>query len=123
MKEFDVALKAVVDGLRSIAQGVEKLAEKLEESTPKKQAKSKPPRKTAVKPKKAAPKIAPVKKALKETAANSVLKIIAGSKKGINSATLMKKTGFDRKKIANIVFKLRKQGKIKSVDKGVYTKV
>jgi predicted Rossmann fold nucleotide-binding protein DprA/Smf involved in DNA uptake len=123
MKEFDVALKAVAEGLRTIAQGMEKIAEKLEDSTPKKQAKAKPVRKAAAKPKKAAPKKAPVKKALKETAADTVLKIIAGSKKGVNSATLMEKTGFDKKKIANIVFKLRKQGKIKSVDKGVYTKV
>ena len=44
------------------------------------------------------------------------------SKKGVNSATLVKKTGFDNKKIANIVFKLRKQGRVKSVDRGVYTK-
>jgi hypothetical protein len=101
---------------------MEKIAEKLEDSTPKKQAKSKPARNTVAKPKKAALKKAPVKKALKETAAETVLKIIAGSKKGVNSATLMDKTGFDKKKIANIVFKLRKQGKIKSVDKGVYTK-
>jgi predicted Rossmann fold nucleotide-binding protein DprA/Smf involved in DNA uptake len=122
MKEFDVALKAVAEGLRTIAQGMEKIAEKLEDSTPKKQAKSKPARNTVAKPKKAALKKAPVKKALKETAAETVLKIIAGSKKGVNSATLMDKTGFDKKKIANIVFKLRKQGKIKSVDKGVYTK-
>jgi len=113
-----VAWKAVAEGLRTIAQGMEKIAEKLEDSTPKKQAKSKPARKTVAKPKKA-----PVKKALKETAADTVLKIIAGSKKGVNSVTLMEKTGFDKKKIANIVFKLRKQGKIKSVDKGVYTKV
>ena len=132
MKEFDVALKAVAEGLRTIAQGVEKIAKKLEESTPKKQAKAKPARKTAPKPKKAAPKKtaakkpapkkAPVKKAVKETAADTVLKIITGSKKGIDSATLVRKTGFDKKKIANITFKLRKQGKIKSVDKGVYTK-
>jgi hypothetical protein len=121
MKEFDVALKAVAEGLRTIAQGMEKIAGKLEDSVPKKQSKTKP-KKTADRkpaPKKAAPKKAP---AAKETAADTVLKIIAGSKKGVNSATLMEKTGFDKKKIANITFKLRKQGKIKSVDKGVYTK-
>ena len=35
MKELDVALKAVVEGLRVLAQGVEKIAEKLEGSVPK----------------------------------------------------------------------------------------
>ena len=125
MKEFDVALKAVAEGLRTIAQGMEKIAEKLEVSTPNNQAKAKPGRNAAAKPKKAAPrkaapKKAPAKKAVKETAANAVLKIITRSKNGVDSATLAKKTGFDKKKLANIVFKLRKQGKVKSVGRGVY---
>ena len=130
MKDFDVALKAVVEGLRSIAQGVEKMAEKLEKSSPKKQAKAKPARKAATKPKKAAPKKvapkkAPAKKApaKKATAADTVLALINRSKKGVDSATLSDKTGFDKKKVANIVFKLRKLGKIKSISKGVYARV
>lgn len=127
MKEFDVALKAVAEGLRTIAQGVERLAEKLEDSAPKGQPKAKPARKAAAKPKKTAPKKAAPKKetpkkAAKVTAADTVLAIINRSKKGVDSETLVEKTGFDKKKIANIVFKLRKQGKIKSVGKGVYTK-
>jgi predicted transcriptional regulator of viral defense system len=36
-------------------------------------------------------------------------------------AMLREKTGFESKKIANILFKLKKQGRIKSVGKGVYT--
>jgi hypothetical protein len=128
MKEIDVALKAVVEGLKMLAQGVEKIAEKLEDSVPNKQPTAKPARKAATKPKKTAnkktiSKKAPLKKAVKVTAADTVLAIIKRSKKGIDSASLVKKTGFDKKKIANIVFKLRKQGKIKSVSKGVYTKV
>ncbi|MBT8352416.1 MAG: hypothetical protein KJO26_14450 [Deltaproteobacteria bacterium] len=132
MKEIDVALKALVDGLRTIGQGLEKLAEKLEESVPKKQSKAKPARKTGAKPKKVAakkpaskkpaPKRAPVTKAVKVTAEDTVLAIINRSRKGVNSATLSEKTGFDKKKVANIVFRLRKQGKIKSVGRGVYTK-
>jgi hypothetical protein len=130
MKELDVVIKTVVEGLRSIAQGVEKIAEKLEESAPKTQPKAKrkaaakPARKTrtkaTAKPKKAAAKKAPAKKA---TAVDTVLAIINRSKKGVDSATLAKKTGYDKKKIANLVFKLRKLGKIQSVSKGVYTKV
>jgi replication protein A-like len=132
MKEFDVALKAVAEGLKTIAQGMEKIAEKLEESAPKakpkRKAKAKPVRKATAKPKKAAakPKKAPAKKAVKAkksaTAADTVLTIINRSKKGVDNATLEKKTGFDKKKIANLVYKLSKQGKIKSVSKGVYTK-
>jgi hypothetical protein len=130
MKEIEVVIKTVVEGLRSIAQGVEKIAEKLEESVPKKQSKAKrkaaakPARraktKATAKPKKAAAKKTPAKKTA--TAADTVLAIINRSKKGVDSATLAEKTGYDKKKIANIVFKLRKSGKIKSVSKGVYTK-
>jgi hypothetical protein len=35
----------------------------------------------------------------------------------------LKKTGYDRKKVANMVYRLGKQGKIKSIKKGVYVKV
>ena len=132
MKELDVALKAVVDGLRKIAQGVENLAGKLEKVAPKKQAKAKPARKAKTKPapkakavpkgKKVPAKKAPAKKAVKETASDTVLNAITGSKNGVSSADLAEKTGFDKKKLANIVFKLSKQGKIKSVSRGVYTK-
>jgi len=131
MKEIDVVIKTVVDGLRTIAQGVEKIAEKLEESAPKaepeRKAKAKPVRKAKAKPKKTAAiskkvasKKTPARK--KVTAADSVLAVISRSKKGIDSATLAEKTGFDKKKIANLVFKLSKQGKIKSISRGVYTK-
>ena len=40
MKEYEVVIKTVVEGLRSIAQGVEKIAEKLEESAPNKKPKA-----------------------------------------------------------------------------------
>jgi hypothetical protein len=56
------------------------------------------------------------------TAADTVLAIINRSKKGVSTATLAEKTGFDNKKITNIVFMLRKQGKVKSVGRGVYVK-
>jgi putative endonuclease len=71
------------------------------------------------------PKAKPAKaKAVKKaaTAVDTVLAIINRSKKGVGTAALMKKTGYNKKKISNLVFKLRKQGKIKSVDKGVYVK-
>ena len=60
------------------------------------------------------------KKAAPATAVDTVLAIIKRSKKGVGTAALMEKTGYDQKKISNLVFKLKKQGKIKSVGKGVY---
>jgi len=52
-----------------------------------------------------------------------VLKIINRSKKGVDTATLMKKTGFDEKKVRNIIFRTLKQGKIKKADRGIYVGV
>ena len=134
MKELDVFLKTVVDGMKSMAQGIEVLAEKLEtitkssvDVTPKRKAKTKPVRKAPAKSSKKkavqkAPKKAVSKKSKPPTAADTVLGVINRSKKGVNTATLMEKTGYDQKKIANLVYKLKNQGKIKSVNKGVYLK-
>ena len=80
-------------------------------------AKKKAPAKKTVTKKKA-----PAKKAAKVTAADAVLKAVNRTKKGINTAGIMKKTGFDNKKVANIIFKLKKQGKIINPEKGIYVK-
>ena len=74
--------------------------------------------------KKAAPKkAAPMKAAVKKvTAADTVYEAIAGLKKGTDTAGLMKKTGYAQKKVANIIFKLKKQGKITSPKKGLDVK-
>jgi hypothetical protein len=42
------------------------------------------------------------------------------SRKGVGVPTLIKKTGFEDKKIRNIVFRAFKQGKIKRTGKGIY---
>ncbi|MBW2706529.1 MAG: hypothetical protein JRD84_09505 [Deltaproteobacteria bacterium] len=71
--------------------------------------------------KKAPAKKAPAKKrSSKLTATDQVLNIIKRSKKGVDTATLMKKTGFNQKKVTNILQRTFKQGKIKRVEKGIY---
>ena len=68
-----------------------------------------------------ATKKAPAKKGpAKLTATDQVLKIIKRSKKGVNTRTLMEKTGFNQKKVTNILQRTYKAGKIKRVGKGVY---
>ncbi len=89
----------------------------------------------AAKAKKAPPKIAPKAKAVKKvaaknapakktksklTATDEVLNIINRSKKGVSVKAIIKKTGFDQRKIANILFRVSKMGKIKSMSRGVY---
>jgi predicted transcriptional regulator of viral defense system len=44
-------------------------------------------------------------------------------KRGISTSTLMHKTGFDEKKVRNIVFRAFKEGKIQRVGRGLYAGV
>jgi hypothetical protein len=131
MKKLKKDLEAISKALNGLVQKVQKLQEQIaEETKPAKKPKAKAVKKKAVKKapvkkvaaKKAAPKKAVPKKAKPATAADTVFNIIKRYKKGIGNAVLMEKTGYNQKKIANLVFKLRKQGKIKSVAKGVYVK-
>jgi septal ring factor EnvC (AmiA/AmiB activator) len=131
MKKLQKDLGAILKTLNGLAQKVEKLQEQIgEENKSTKKPKAKAVKTKAVKKaptkkvasKKAAPKKAVPEKAKPATAVDTVLAIIRRSKKGVGMAALMEKTGYNQKKIANLVFKLRKQGKIKSVDRGVYVK-
>jgi len=54
------------------------------------------------------------------TASEVVLRIIKRHKKGVDISKLKDKTGFDDKKIRNIIHREFKQGKIKRYSRGVY---
>jgi len=110
-------LQAIRNKLTKLAEKTEKLAAELGKA-----------QKPAVKSVKTAPKSksvtkkAPVK-AAKKTDTDKVLEIINRSKKGVDTATLMKKTGFDQKKVRNMLHRTYKQGKITRVAKGIYVGV
>ena len=118
-------------------QKTEKIAKKLDKleaakpkakpkAKAKAKAKAKPEAKAAVRVRPAKKRVvrkAPTKKKEKVTAIDTVFKIIQRTKKGVNTASLKKKTGFSDKKIWNIINRLKKQGEIKSARKGVYVKV
>ncbi|MDY6824389.1 MAG: hypothetical protein SWH68_11435 [Thermodesulfobacteriota bacterium] len=55
------------------------------------------------------------------SATNVVLDAIKRSKKGTDIAALQTKTGFDEKKLRNIIFRLHKLGEIQRMKRGVYT--
>lgn len=84
-----------------------------------------PAKKARTKDQRRRPGAKPVKKtaATKVSAVDTVLSIITRSRKGVDTSTLRNKTGFDAKKIWNIISRLKKQGKVKSEKKGVYVKV
>ncbi|MBW2202246.1 MAG: GIY-YIG nuclease family protein [Deltaproteobacteria bacterium] len=109
-------LQAVNKELNTLSKKIEKMIVAVDKLEKPKAAPAKPAKKVAVK------KPASKKSVGEVTAVDTVLGIIKRSKKGIDTAALMEKTGYNQKKVANIVFKLRKQGKIKNEGKGVYLK-
>ncbi|MDP4979106.1 MAG: hypothetical protein NWQ21_06605 [Desulfobacterales bacterium] len=108
------ALGKTLDSLLKAVEKDEKPKAKPEKTIPAKKA---PAKKTS------AAKAPTKKKAAQPTATDEILKIINGSKKGVDAPTLVKKTGFNQKKVRNILFRTYKQGKIKRLDKGIYTGV
>jgi len=113
MNQMEKDLKAVTKELKKLAQKTDKMIKRLEKLEKAQAAK---------KPKAKAAKKAIAKKPTKLSASGTVLAIIKRSRKGIDTATLEKKTGFKGRKIRDTIFRLRKQGKIKSERKGVYVK-
>ena len=138
-KKMDGLLKAsATAGKAPKAKAVKKVTAK-KAATKKTVAKKAPAKKTAAKKapaKKAVAKKAPVKKAVAkkapvkktavakkakpETATDQILMIIKRSKNGVDVPTLKKKTGFDDKKVRNIVFRAAKEGRIKKSGRGIY---
>jgi glutamate mutase epsilon subunit len=116
-------LTAMKKDITAIGQKLEKLITAVEKSEKATITKASKPKAVKATPAKKAPKAPAKKKAVQITATDQVLNIINRSKKGVNVATLMKKTGFDQKKVRNILNRTFKQGKIKRVDKGIYVGV
>ena len=120
MKKELTAMKKDLTAISKKLETLIKVVEKSEKATVTKASKAKAVKAT---PAKKAPKAPVKKKAVKATATDQVLKIINRLKKGADTATLMKKTGFDQKKVRNILNRTFKQGKIKRADKGIYVGV
>ena len=115
-------LLALNKDIKALERKIEKLIREFDKGK-----KAKVTKKATAKPVKAKTiKRLPAKKAhakkrpAKLTATDKVLRIINRSKKGVDVATLMRNTGFDNKKISNILHRTYKQGKIKRVEKGIY---
>ena len=112
-------LKALNKNIQALGKTLDSLLKAVEKDE---KPKAKPTKKILAK--KAPAKKAPAKKkAAQPTATDAILKIIKASKKGVDAPTLVKKTGFNQKKVRNILFRTYKQGKIKRLDKGIYTGV
>jgi len=111
MKQLKKDLQAVLKSLKLATDTVGKLMKKVEKLD--KPVASKKPRSKAL------PK---AKKPKKVSDSDTVLAIIKRFKKGVDGATLRKKTGFEGRKIRDIIYRLKKRGEIKVKGKGIYLK-
>lgn len=134
-KKAESLKKAVLAEEKKAAAAAAKAAKKAAKKPAKKKAAKKTVKKTAAKktvakkaaPKKAAKKAAPKKAAAKKAPAKAndsdkVVTLISGAKDGMAVADLKKKTGFNDKKISNIVHRASKKGLIKRAGRGIYVK-
>jgi hypothetical protein len=116
-------LQAVKRDIKALEKKMEKLLKAY--GTPQKPKTAQKVKRKTVKAKTkrvvAAKKAASRKKAVKKnTSTEQILKIIRRSRKGINVPALKAKTGFEDKKVRNIIFRASKEGKIKKVGRGIY---
>ena len=102
-------LQSLQRQIKALERKMDKLIVAAEKSEKSRSAKKTPAKKTPV-----------TKKTTQPTATDQVLNIIKRSKKGVNAATLMTKTGYDLKKVRNILQRTFKQEKIKRIGKGIY---
>jgi len=110
MKQLKDDLQAVSKSLKQLTRKTEQMAKKMDrlEKLQSVKTKVKPAKKGAT------------KKPAKSTAIDTIMEVITRSRKGVDIATLKRKTGFDNKKIYNVIDRLKRQGKIKSARLGVY---
>jgi hypothetical protein len=101
MRQYNIPTKKDVDRLMAKLDGLENLIKQ-----------------SALSPDNADIRIGRRKTAL--TAIDVVLDAIKRSKQGTDFAAIQAKTGFDEKKIRNIIFRLNKIGKIKRKSRGIY---
>ena len=121
MEKLRKELNAVSKTLSNLVKKVEKIQNKIEKKASL--LKSQKTKRINKKARKRIPvKKAAVRKTAPPTAVDTIYSIIRKSKRGINTSELMEKTGYERKSVSNAIYILTKQGKIKTVSKGVYIK-
>jgi len=118
LKNIAVDLKTISKEITAIATQVGKVTKPQAKVTAKtkrvkKVIKAKTPKKSTSK------KTSPSAKE-SSSIVDSVLEVIRNAAGGIAHVAILEKTGFGQRQVSNAVFKLKKQGKVKNVGRGVY---
>jgi predicted Rossmann fold nucleotide-binding protein DprA/Smf involved in DNA uptake len=115
--------------LKALTQKTEKIVKALGKLE-KAQAKPKPVKKAA-KPKKVVKKPAGKKitkkatknKAPKGSVTDAIMGVIQASSEGVNTDQIMKQTGLNKRQVWGTINRAKKEGKVKTVKRGIYVGV
>ena len=115
-------LRAIQKDIKALERKMENLLKAFDKgkAAQAKPAAKKPVKKVTKAKARPAKRAAAGKKSVSITATERVLRIIRRSKKGVNVSAIKSRTGFDDKKVRNIIFRTSKEGKIKKVGRGIY---
>ena len=113
MKHLKKELEAITEELKALTRKTDRMIKQVEKLDKGQAAK---------RPETRAKKEIIVRKGKKISATDTVLAIIKKSRRSIDNATLINKTGFRDNNVRAILSRLTKQGKIKKVGKGMYVK-
>jgi hypothetical protein len=115
-------LQSIATHIQQISDSLDKLSAAVAQPTAKVPLRSRNLRRSPVR-KKITIRNGVVETIKKVPSTRIVHDIILKSANDVDIRTLMKKTGYDQRKIYNIAFRLKNQGKIRGVGHGVYGKI
>ena len=120
MKQMKKDVNALTKELKTLTKKTEKIVKALGKLE-KAQAKPKPV-KEAVKPKKVVKK--PAKnKVSKGSVTGAIMGVIQSSSEGVNTDQIMKQTGLNKRQVWGTINRAKKEGKVKTVKRGIYAVV
>ena len=125
MKTLKKDLQGVVKDLRALTLKMEKIGKELD-NLAEARGSAGPRTRRAAKARAATRRVARKsagRGAKERTAMAVVFDLIGKRKKGATTTVIKNKTGFDDKKIWNVINRLKTQGKIKSAQRGLYVKI
>ena len=120
MKQMKKDVNALTKELKALTQKTEKIVKalgKLEkaQAKPKKAVKKPAVKKTAKKPTE--------NKATKGSVTDAIMGVIQASSEGVNTDQIMKQTGLNKKQIWGTIKRAKKEGKVKTIKRGIYVVV
>jgi hypothetical protein len=116
LQSLKLPTRAEFNGLVKRVDSLEKALGVRKKPTGKTAGRKRTPKKTAAKKK----RVSRPRPQMKMTDSETLLGILRRYKAGADVGKLKTRTGFEDKKIRNIIFKLTKTGKIERVGRGVY---